>query len=66
MRITGALPAVLLLLLLLALSCAAADLDDRLRNATSAAPPREGSIADFIDRALEKEFAESEQTGGGE
>mgnify|MGYP006970563874 CR=1 FL=1 len=31
---------------------------------TSAPPPKEGSIADMIDRALEKEFSEKEQHGG--
>ena len=30
----------------------------------SAPPPKEGSIADMIDRALEKEFSEKEQHGG--
>lgn len=38
--------------------------DSAYLNASSLGKPKEGSFADIIDRALEKEFNESDQTEG--
>lgn len=42
------------------------ELPSKVNASAVAAPPKEGSIADMIDRVLEKEFSEKEQQEGSE